>query len=110
MWVIIMEIYYESQNGWGEDEYYYLHRVLHRMFYYYDRYSEEIRNIDTSRMSEETKVLIYCIVKYYHNEFLFEQFSNLKEISYALPLNEMLVLTEHPLPEHTVYNDMNVRI
>lgn len=105
-----MEIYYESQSDWGENEYYYLHRVLHRMFFYYEKYSDEILKMDPARMSEQTKVLIYCVIRYYHNEFLFEKYSNLSDIRTVAPLEQPLVLESIPLREHTVYEDMNVVI
>lgn len=105
-----MKVYYESQDNWGINEYYYLHRVLHRMFYYYDKYADEISSLDVSKMSVNTQVLIYCIIKYYKNDFLFDRFSNIKMIENAEPLNDKLVLDDNPLPEHSIYTDMNVVI
>ena len=105
-----MKVYYESQQNWGENEYYYLHRVLHKMFYYYDKYADEISELDVSKMSANTRVLIYCIIKYYKNDFLFERFSNIKPIADSEPLKNKLVLDRNPLPEHSIYSDMNVVI
>jgi len=103
-----MKVYYENQTEWGKDEYYYLHRVLHRLFSHYERYSDEIRNMDVSRLSDETKVLIYCIICYYHNEFLFDMLSDGEQIRNIKPLKESLVLDDTPLPENNIYKQMNV--
>ena len=40
------KIYYEAQDNWTKDEYYYLHRCLHRILFYYKKFSEEIRLFD----------------------------------------------------------------
>ena len=103
-----MKIYYEPQEGWGEREYYYLHRVLHRMFFYHEKFADEISKMDTSKMSEKTKVLIKCVVVYYNNEFLFDKYENIKEIEKIQPLKDELVIDEHPLPEDNIYKKMNV--
>lgn len=56
------KVYYEPQDNWTREEYYYLYRQLHRLFYYYKKYSEEISKMDVDRMSDETKAMIYCII------------------------------------------------
>ena len=56
------EIYYEKQDGWTKDDFFYLHRVLHRMFFYYKKHSDEIKKMDVSKMSDKTQVLIKCII------------------------------------------------
>ena len=53
------KIYYESQTNWTKDDYYYLNRYLHRMLFYYEKYSQEIRMLNIEKMSAETKVLMY---------------------------------------------------
>ena len=53
------KIYYESQTNWTKDDYYYLHCYLHRMLFYYEKYSQEIRMLNIEKMSAETKVLMY---------------------------------------------------
>ncbi|MBQ9278151.1 MAG: hypothetical protein IJ224_05900 [Lachnospiraceae bacterium] len=103
-----MDAFYESQVNWDKDDYYYLHRILHRIFYYYDKYSDEIKSMDVSRMSEKTKVLINCIIRYYHFEFLFDKYKNISIIKESKPLSEVLILDENPLPENNVYKEMNV--
>ena len=30
------KIYYEPQKGWSKEDFFYLHRVLHRTLYYYE--------------------------------------------------------------------------
>lgn len=102
------KIYYEIQTDWTKDEYYYLHRYLHRMLYYYKKFSEEIRALDLTKMSKETKVLMYCIIKYYNYDFLIEQYDNLYELSSIEPLEKELILNDNPLPEENIYKQMNV--
>ena len=99
--------YYLDQKGWSSNDYYSLHRYLHRMITHADRKRAEIESLDTSQMSERTKVLLYCIISYYHMNELF-LLSNLKEISEQKPLSEPLVLGEHGLKEENVYYKMNV--
>lgn len=101
-------IYYEPQSEWGADEYYYLHRVLHRILYYYEKNSEEIRSMDLSKMSDATKVLIYCIIKYYHFDFLFSINDDFEKLKTIQPLKQTLVIDADPLPEDNIYKQMNV--
>ena len=70
--VIDTKPYYMNQTGWTSDEYYGLHRYLHRLILHYDRKKDEIQSMDIGRMSDETKVLLYCIIEYYHLEELFK--------------------------------------
>ena len=105
---MVDKLYYENQNNWDKDDYYYLHRVLHRIFYYNKKYSDEIKSMDVSRMSDRTRVLINCIVRYYGFDYLFDEYTNIKDISKAKPLPESLVLDDEPLPEDNVYRQMNV--
>lgn len=102
------KIYYEIQTGWSKDDFYYLHRYLHRMLFYYEKYAKEISELDLSKMTKETKVLMYCIIKYYHYDFLMEQYDNLAELSDTKPLDEKLVILDKPLPENNIYKDMNI--
>ncbi len=99
--------YYMDQKGWGADEYYGLHRYLHRVFLHYDRKKEEIESMDISKMSEETKVLIYCILEYYHLNDLF-QMENLNMLKKCTPLKKPLVLGNHKIKGDNIYNHMNV--
>ena len=102
------KIYYEPQNQWNADNYYYLHRKLHKILYYFEKYSEEISNMDLSRMSSETKVLMFCIIKYYHNDFMFEKYENLAPLQQVSQLPNKLIIDSDALPEDNVYKRMNV--
>ncbi len=102
------EIYYEDQTGWSNKDYLYLHRCLHRLFFYYKKYHEVISSMDISRMSEETKVLIYCIIKYYRNDFMFREYRNLEDIEKSEPLKERLVLEDRVKQPDDIYKMMNV--
>ena len=103
------KIYYEEQTNWDIKNYNYLHRYLHRMIYYHNKYRDEIEKINLNKISPETKVLIYCIIKYYHFEFLFEN-ENLKELSNVQPLTRPLIIDDNPLNEDNIYKEMNIII
>ena len=47
----VIKPYYLNQNGWTSDDYYGLHRYLHRLFLRYDKKKEEIQNMDISQMT-----------------------------------------------------------
>lgn len=102
------KIYYQDQSDWTKYEYSYLHRYLHRRLFYYKKYAEEISKLDLNKMTKETKVLMYCIIKYYSYEFLIEQYDNLSELADTRPLETTLILDDNPLPEDNVYRQMNV--
>lgn len=102
------KIYYEPQIDWDTDDFFYLHRVLHRIFFYNEKYADEIEEMDVSKMSEITRTLISCIIRYYHYEFLFEKYKNLSGVKNSQPLKETLVLDTNPLPEENVYKEMNI--
>ena len=99
--------YYAQQNDWNSNDYYSLHRYLHRLVTHADRKRDEIAQLDVQRMSDKTKVLLYCVISYYHLDRLFE-LSNLRELTECQPLSEPLVLSDHGLREENVYYKMNV--
>ena len=99
--------YYLSQENWNNDDFYSLHRYLHRLILHYDKKRDEISQLDLKQMSEKTKVLLYCIICYYQLNALFD-LSNLKELMNCSPLSEPLVLSNHGLKEDSVYYKMNV--
>lgn len=99
--------YYLDQNDWNSDDFYSLHRYLHRLILHADKKQDEITHLDIQKMSEKTKVLLYCIINYYHLEKMFE-LSNLHELENCKPLSEPLVLCEHGMKEENVYYKMNV--
>ena len=103
------DVYYLPQDDWNSENFFYLHRCLHRIFFYDTKHTEEIKNMDTARMTAATRVLIYCIIKYYGKEYLFEQYENLRALEKTEPLKKVLVIDDEPLPEDNVYKQMNVR-
>lgn len=102
-----MKPYYAPQNDWSSNDYYCLHRYLHRLVLHADRKKDEIAQLDIQKMSDKTRVLLYCIISYYHLEQLFE-LSNLHNLTECKPLSEPLVLSSHGLKEENVYFKMNV--
>ncbi len=103
------KIYYDIQDNWSAEDFYYLHRCLHRLFYYYKKYSDEIGKMQLDLMTQETKTLIYCIIKYYNYDFLLDEYQNLQELAYTKPLEKTLVLDEYALPEDNIYKEMNIK-
>ena len=102
------KLYYMNQTGWQTNEYYALHRYLHRLFSHYEKKMDEIRNMNVELMSEKTRVLIYCIIKYYNLDILLN--SNLSSLMDCKPLEEPLVLGNHNIHENSVYERMNVML
>ncbi len=99
--------YYMDQTGWTCDNFYNLHRYLHRLLLHSEQKKDEIEKLDIDRMSEKTKVLMYCVISYYHLENLFE-LPNLNGLTECKPLSEPLTLSERGLKEENVYYRMNV--
>lgn len=99
--------YYLDQLGWNNNDYYSLHRYLHRLITHADRKQDEINSLDTSQMSERTKVMLYCIIRYYRLDGMLEP-ANLKGLADQKSLTEPLVLSIHGLKEENVYYKMNV--
>lgn len=105
----VVKPYYLNQAGWTSDDYYGLHRYLHRLFMHYDRKKDEIQSMDINRMTEETKVLIYCILSYYKlNEIL--ELDNFISLNKCTPLVNPLVIGNHNIKGVNVYNQMNVKL
>ena len=102
----VIKPYYMNQDGWGMNEYYSLHRYLHRLILHSDKKKDEIQSMDVKQMSDRTKVLMYCIIKYYKREYLMDS-NNLNQLRNCKPLTEPLILGNLNLdvPE---YNEMNV--
>ena len=101
------EPYYLDQFGWKSDDYYSLHRYLHRMLYYYNKRMDEIRKIDLNKTSKETRVLMYCIINYYHLDFLMD-LDNLIELKNTKPLEEKLIIDGDTAEDEDIYKEMNV--
>ena len=103
-----MAIYYENQEDWTKEQFCFLHRYLHRLLYYYNKHEDEISKMNLNRMSEATRVLIYCIIRYYHYDFLFSEYKNLSGLKDTKPLSTKLILDDSTLQEDDIYKEMNV--
>ncbi len=101
--------YYMDQSDWGSNEFYALHRYMHRMITKKDKKLDEIKQMNLSRMSDISKVLLYCIIEYYGLEGLLE-FENLSSLKNCKPLKEPLILDACNANQNTVYGNMNVII
>ena len=100
-------LYYMDESSWGENEYYALHRYMHKIIYNKDRKMKEIENINVSRMSEKAKVLLYCIIKYYNMDELLDM-ENLSPLRECAPLKDPLILDRCAANRNTIYERMNV--
>lgn len=49
------KIYYEIQDGWTKDEYYYLHRYLHRMFFIIKSFPKRLNLLTDQRCPKKQK-------------------------------------------------------
>ena len=101
--------HYMSQSDWGSDEFYALHRYMHRMITKKDKKPDEIKQMNLNKMSDISKVLLYCIIEYYGLESLFE-FENLASLKNCKPLEEPLILDVCNANQNSVYGNMNVII
>ena len=101
--------YYENQADWGSEEYYGLHRYLHRLILHRDRHQDEIISMDVGQMADTTKVLLYCIIKYYHLDELFH-LDNLRPLADCKPLSAPLTIGDHRINEDNIYRQMNVEL
>lgn len=99
--------YYDDQSDWTSDDFYCLHRYLHKMLFYNKKRMDEIRAIDLNRMSAETKAIMYCIISYYHMDYLFE-LENLRGLSHCQPLKRPLIIDGDTAKEDDVYKKMNI--
>ena len=105
--LMLTQPYYLDQTGWDKDDYYTLHRYIHRMIFYNKKRMEEIKKLDLSRMTAETKTLLYCVIKYYHFDYLFD-LQNIKPLENCRPLEKQLVLDGATAFEDDIYREMNV--
>lgn len=64
--------------------------------------------MDIGRMTDITRVLIYCIIVYYHYDFLFSEYNNLAPLKKTESLKEQLILDDGTLQEDDIYKKMNV--
>jgi len=98
---MLKECYYFDQTGWTAEDYYTLHLFLMKMIENYDttigsydgsKRIEEIKSLDLSRMSEESKVLLYCIIQNENKQFLLD-LPNLSVLREQKPLSKPLTIT-----------------
>lgn len=99
--------YYLDQTDWKIEDYRYLHRYLHRMFFYHNKRMAEIESIDLSKTTNTTRVIMYCIIKYYKYDFLLDMI-NLSKLKKCVPLESPLILDEDTLNEDDIYKTMNI--
>lgn len=112
---MLKECYYFDQSDWDIEDFYTLHLFLIKMIDNYDttvgsydgeKRINEIKNLDLSRMSLETRVLLYCVIISSNREFLLS-LPNLKELSQIQPLSKQLKITNrkriHNIPVYRKY-------
>lgn len=101
------KVYYLCQDGWTKDDFYCLHRYLHKMIFYYHKRMDEIKALDLSLMSLETKTIIFCLIKYYNHDFLLE-LDNLKALKNTKPLEKPLIIDGDTARDNDVYKELNI--
>ena len=98
---MLKECYYFDQTDWTTEDFYTLHLFLSKMIENYDTTTgsydgrkriEEIKELDLSRMTEESKVLLYCIIQSENKQFLLD-LPNLHELRDQKPLKKPLLIT-----------------
>ncbi len=98
---MLKECYYFDQTNWKSEDYYTLHLFLTKMIENYDttvgsydgnKRIEEIKALDLSRMTEESKVLLYCIIQNEKKQFLLD-LPNLSALRVQKPLEKPLYIT-----------------
>lgn len=101
------KIYYLPHDDWGPGEYATLWAYFNRMFNYEEKRKDEIMSLDLNRMPEDTKRILYCILKYYRKLEKYEHLGELKEVK---PRSETLVISEHPIRVFKEFEEMNLII
>lgn len=95
---MLKECYYFDQTDWRPEDYYTLHLFLTKMVENYDttvgsydgkKRIEEIKALNLSRMTEESKVLLYCIIQNEKRQFLLD-LPNLSALRMQKPLEKPL--------------------
>lgn len=99
--------YYDDQKNWTSDDFYCLHRYLHKMLLDHKKRIEEIKKIDLNRMTVETKTIMYCIISYYQMNHLFE-LDNLHDLLMCQPLKYPLIIDGDTSRDDDVYKKMNI--
>jgi len=108
-------VYYVDQTNWNHDDFYYLNRYLNRLLYRAgnkkDKMQEEkiaeLQAMDLSRMTEETKVILYVLIRFKRMEYIFE-WGNLAILKDTKPLKKRLNLVENPRGVHALYTAYNI--
>ena len=103
------EPYYIDQKDWQTDDYYALHRYLNRMVLKRESKIPKFSSMDMSKMSDETKVMLYCLIVYYNAEELFE-LENFRQwlITPPKPLEKTLIIGKYHTNINNIYDEMNV--
>ncbi len=99
------KIYYLSQDDWGPGEYGTLWAYLNRMFNYEEERKDEIMGLELNRMSDDTKLILHCLLKYYKKLDKYEYLAELKDMN---PRSELLVILEKPFRIFKEFEEMNV--
>ncbi len=103
------KLYYEDTANWSYIEYGSLNSLFVKMFNYIDKYKDEINSMIIDNMSEQAKVILYCVITYRLDlEEIIKQFPNLAGLRDTKPLKKPICLMEHPFNVFKEYKEMNV--
>ena len=103
-------VYYEDQTDWDHTGFYYLNRCLNRLLSHAQTKEgkmAELKAMDLSRMTEETKVILYVLILFKKMEFVFE-WENFAALKDTKPLKKRLNLVENPTGVHALYTEYNI--
>lgn len=105
------KVLYESQNGWGPEEFDNINALLNKNFLYRDKIERkaQIYDYDLSRMEDTTKAIMKALLLYYgiYDEVL-KEFKNLKALDKVKPLKQPLYLSKQPTMRIKEFIDLNI--
>ena len=103
-------VYYQDQTDWDHTDFYYLNRYLNRLLSHAltkEDKMAELKAMDLTRMTEETKVILYVLILFKKMEFVFE-WENFAALKGTNPLKKRLDLVENPTGVHALYTKYNI--
>lgn len=103
------KIYYEKIKQDDYELFGTLNSYLNRLFNNEEKNKEEISNMDINMMQEETKVILYSLLKQREIfDYIINKYPNLKELKKVKPLKNPIKLVEKPFNVFKEYKNMNI--
>ena len=106
---ICTEVFTAAQDDWGPSEYGFLYARTERFFDDSDKYAPAILSLDTSKMTNVTKLIIKTSLNYYGKlDETIARFPNLKEVKAAKPLDKPLQISRYPYGKFKEFEDVGL--